>query len=158
MLSGALEQEHRDIDAGIEAYTAAQQQGREDTAALQRAMDALRRHIYLEEEFIFPTLKQGGMMAPIFVMLREHGGLWDRMDALDKSLAEAADAASLQSACSELLHLLDVHNSKEEPIIYAQADAALPKEAADRLHTFLEDGTMPAGWVAEKATPPSADG
>lgn len=152
-LAAALEREHRDIDGGIEEFTEQLTDGVSDPAPLVRAMNGLRRHIYLEEEILFPPLKDDGdMVMPIFVMLREHGGLWDRMGALDESLAEPADAASLQSACSELLHLLDVHNSKEEPIIYAQADAALPKAAADRLHAFLETGTMPEGWVAEKAT------
>lgn len=152
MLSGALEQEHRDIDAGIEAYTAAQQQGGDDTAALKRAMDALRRHIYLEEEFIFPTLKQGGMMAPIFVMLREHGELWDAMDRLDVALESGRTGDQIAQQCADLLAQLDSHNSKEEPVIYPQVDAALDEAATDRLWEFLDTGRTPEGWVCERAS------
>lgn len=149
-LAEALEQEHRDIDGGIEAYTAALRDGTADPEPLQRAMDGLRRHIYLEEEFLFPPLK-ATLMMPIFVMLREHGELWDAMDALDALLAGDTTSDALQNACRELLAKLDSHNSKEEPIIYPQADAVLEADANERLHSFLDEGRMPDGWRCEKA-------
>lgn len=151
-LGTALEREHRDIDGGIEAYTAGLERGVEDPTPLLRAMAGLRRHIYLEEEFLFPPLKDAGMVMPIFVMLREHGALWDSMASLDDSLADAADAHAMSTACTELLSLLDAHNSKEEPIIYTQADSTLSEDAGDELRSFLETGTMPDGWTCERAT------
>lgn len=153
-LSAALEQEHHDIDGGIEEYSSGLKHGETDPAPLLRAMNALRRHIYLEEEFLFPPLK-ATLMMPIFVMLREHGEIWDAMDALDAMLtsnADAdADADTLQDACRELLAKLESHNDKEEPIIYPQADVGLDDEASAKLHAFLENGTMPDGWRCEKA-------
>lgn len=149
-LSEALEREHRDIDGGIEEYSAGLSHGDTDATPLLRAMRGLRRHIYLEEEFLFPPLK-ATLMMPIFVMLREHGDLWDAMDGLDSLLASDADTDTLHNACRELLTKLDNHNSKEEPIIYPQADVALDTDAADRLRDFLERGTMPEGWRCEKA-------
>ena len=53
-LAAALEQEHREIDDGIAAFTAVPG----DRHALARAIGALRRHIYLEEEILFPLLSQ----------------------------------------------------------------------------------------------------
>lgn len=148
-LAEALEREHREIDGGIEEYAAAE--GNADPAPLLRAMAGLRRHIYLEEEFLFPPLKEAGMVMPIFVMLREHGQLWDAMDELDALLAGDGDPEMLRHACRELLSTLDAHNSKEEPIIYPQADAVLAPDAAARLHDFLRSGEMPPGWRCEKA-------
>ena len=58
----------------------------------------------------------------------------------------------LRAACDELLSRLDAHNSKEEPIIYPQADAHLTPEATQRLHAFLAEGILPEGWRCEKAT------
>ncbi|MBB5632092.1 hemerythrin-like domain-containing protein [Cryobacterium mesophilum] len=150
-LAQALEREHREIDGGIEEYTKALSEGDADPAPLVRATNGLRRHIYLEEEFLFPPLKANGLVMPIFVMLREHGELWDAMDALGALLASGADAATVQNACRELLAQLDSHNSKEEPIIYPQADAVLDPDAAARLHEFLDEGRMPEGWRCEKA-------
>ncbi|GAB3040430.1 hemerythrin domain-containing protein [Parafrigoribacterium mesophilum] len=150
-LATALEREHREIDGGIEAYTAGLAEGKNDTAPLLRAMDGLRRHIYLEEEFLFPPLRAGGLMVQLFVMVREHGDLWKTMEALDASLAadEASDA--LLELCATLLAQLDKHNTKEEPIIYPQADAVLSEEASAQLKAFLDSGRMPEGWVCQKA-------
>ena len=151
-LSAALEREHHDIDGGIEAYAAAVAAGTSDPAPLERAMAALRRHIYLEEEFIFPPLKDAGMMMPIFVMLREHGAIWDAMDGLDALLASDADTETRMNACRELLARLESHNMKEEPVIYPQADALLDDDTTERLRAFLATGAMPDGWRCEKAS------
>ena len=151
-LSEALENEHRNIDGGIEQYTAGLSQGNSDPGPLVRAMNGLRRHIYLEETFLFPPLKAVGLTMPIFVMVREHGELWDAMDALDTLLASDSESETLQNACRELLAKLDNHNSKEEPVIYPQADTKLEPDAAAQLHEFLENGTMPEGWRCEKAS------
>ena len=149
-ISAALEREHREIDGGIEEYSAGLSHGVTDPAPLLRAMRGLRRHIYLEEEFLFPPLKPTLMM-PIFVMLREHGELWEAMDALEALVATDIDADTVENACREILAKLDSHNEKEEPIIYPQADAALDAKASAKLHEFLGSGVMPEGWRCEKA-------
>ncbi|MBX3195845.1 MAG: hemerythrin domain-containing protein [Microbacteriaceae bacterium] len=148
-LSQALEREHREIDGGIEDYVAAGATG--DPAPLLRAMEALRRHIYLEEEFLFPPLKDAGMTMPVFVMLREHGELWDAMDGIERMLASDASPRERQDTCRGLLAMLDNHNSKEGPVIYPQADAVLAPEATVRLQDIIATGRMPDGWRCEKA-------
>lgn len=155
-LADALEREHRDIDGGIEEYSAGLAHNETDPAPLLRAMRALRRHIYLEEEILFPPLKTT-MMMPIFVMLREHGEIWDAMDALDTMLETDTDTDTLHNACRELLAQLETHNSKEEPIIYSKADVALDTDAAAQLHDFLQNGTMPENWRCEKAATARAE-
>jgi iron-sulfur cluster repair protein YtfE (RIC family) len=144
-LADALEQEHREIDAGIDEFAG----GSGDTASLVRAAAALRRHIYLEEEFLFPPLRTaGGLMAPVFVMVREHGEMWHTLDGLDGKLA----AGTLTGDdCTELVAQLQAHNPKEEQILYPQADAVLTAEASGELAEFMRSGTMPDGWVCEGA-------
>lgn len=151
-LSAALEREHRDIDGGIESFAEGVAGGKNEADTLLRALAALRRHIYLEEAFLFPPLRDAGMTMPIFVMEREHGQLWDTMGILEDELAGAgADQDKLVKTCTELLAQLDRHNSKEEPIIYPQADTALNHEATAELGSFLESGQMPVGWVCSRA-------
>lgn len=154
-LAAALEREHRDIDGGIEEYSSGLSHGDTAPGPLLRAMQGLRRHIYLEEEILFPPLK-ATLMMPIFVMLREHGELWDAMDALDELLVSDAHTDTLHNACRELLATLDTHNQKEEPVIYPHADIGLDEAASAKLHEFLDNGTMPAGWRCEKAASRSA--
>src|SRR6185312_17158906 len=67
-LAAVLEREHRGIDEGIERF-AAEPSSFEAARSLAAAIALLRRHIYLEEEFVFPALSGGGLVAPIFVML-----------------------------------------------------------------------------------------
>lgn len=152
ILSAALESEHREIDGGIETFTVGATNGDYDDAALLRALSALRRHIYLEEVFLFPPLRDAGLMMPIMVMEREHGELWQLMDTVQAAHDGGADPAELVPTCQNLLALLDRHNSKEEPIIYPQADAALDEQANAQLQEFIASGTMPEGWVCNRAT------
>lgn len=137
-LSSALEREHREIDAHIEAHIASL-----DPAERSSAFTALRRHIYLEEEFLFPPLRDAGLVGPIFVMLREHGELWSAMDAIER-LPEPESAA----ACAGLLERLAAHNDKEEPIVYPEVDKISQAEA---VLAMLADSTMPDGWICEQA-------
>lgn len=158
-LSEAFTHEHHQIDAGIEEYLAQDESSDQHrrVVPLLSAMEALRRHIYLEEEIVFPHLPAGPLMMPLMVMRREHRELWRRMDALAETLRGDAtgggdgDGATdgLADACQELLSLLEDHNSKEEPIIYPHLDADLDPSEQARVRTLLEEGTLPEGWVCE---------
>lgn len=178
-LGAALEREHREIDAGIDAFRGSASDGgtrpaddairaaargtqpgdgathaEQDRAVmlLRRAMDALRRHIYLEEEFLFPAMR-AQFAIPIGVMLREHGEIWQTLDAMQAKLAESDSRSDLLSACEELAGQLDRHNGKEEPIFYTQADRSLDAVQAKELDDFLRSGQMPPGWICQVARP-----
>ena len=147
-LSAALEREHREIDEGIAAYTG----GNTDPSARQQligALAALRRHIYLEEQFLFPPLRGSGLIAPVFVMVREHGQMWHALAALDAALADDGRPAADQ--LDPLVALLEAHNPKEEQILYPQADTALNGEASAELKTFIDTGELPGDWVCQRA-------
>ena len=142
-LATALEREHHEIDEGLAAF-----RSDGEAARLRDAVSALRRHVYLEEVLVFPSLRQAGMMAPGFVMLREHGEMWQVLDRLDVSV----DRADLEQLCGELEPLLQAHNGKEEPILYPQVDAVLDEDQSAALRSFLATGSTPAGWVCEQAS------
>ncbi len=150
-LAAALEREHREIDEGIAAFLAEQDDGRGETEPLTRAIAALRRHIFLEEEFLFPPLSDAGMVAPVFVMLREHGEIWDTIDVLEAQLEADPGGAAMAEICEQLLARLERHNAKEEPILYPQADDVLSESASASLEAFLAAGEMPAGWICAQA-------
>ena len=145
-LAATLEREHHEIDDGIAKFAAAPG----DQQPLVRAIRALRRHIYLEEEILFPLLHQAerALGAPLFVMLREHGQIWTLLDSLEDDL-DAASPALIRQLESHLLH----HNLKEEKVLYPRADEVLPTAAAERLWSLLDSGEMPEGWVCFKARP-----
>lgn len=150
-VSAALEREHREIDSAIEAFIEKLDVGGVQPEPLAAALEALRRHIYLEEVFVFPPIREVGLVMPIFVMLREHGELWQTMDALSDLLTAGTDTEGLRGTCRRLLGQLEQHNSKEEPVIYPQANIALPPPTIAELTRFMKTGHTPHGWVCQHA-------
>jgi len=149
-LAEALTREHHDIDAGVDAFVEALDGGEVNAEPLQRAFAALRRHIYLEEEVLFPPIRRAGMMMPILVMTKEHGVIWQLMDALDDLLnADETDVEAVRSTCQQLMAALDQHNAKEEPIVYPRASTDLTAAEATRLGELIETGSTPSGWLCE---------
>lgn len=150
-LAAGLEREHREIDAGIAAFVAALDAGRTEPEPLNRAAQALRRHIYLEERFLLPPLAAAGLVAPVLVMLREHGQIWRSLDAVQAQLDSGTDRTALRQRVRELTVQLQHHNLKEERILYPESDRALTGPAQEELRAFLDAGDLPEGWVCERA-------
>lgn len=153
-LSAALEREHQEIDAGIGDFLDKLDAGSVDAEALRATLAALRRHIYLEEQLLFPPISKGAQMMSVFGMIRGHGEIWRTVDALDGLVGgpdDPADPDTLREVCQRLVALLVDHNKVEEPVIYPAADTGLAPEQAAELAEFLEAGRMPEGWVCAKA-------
>jgi len=169
-IAKALIKEHHDIDAGIEQFMARKGElntdthtgevntdtssdtARESANSLLKAFAALRRHIYLEEEFVFPALADPSLAMAIMVMYREHGSIWRLMDQAEEQISNhSTDQAQIIKTCEVMLRELERHNAKEEPIIYPHTDADLTEEQRQRLVQFLDSGEMPAGWICREA-------
>ena len=150
-LSAALEREHQEVDAGLAAFLDKLASGAVDTAALDVTLHALRRHIYLEEQLLFPPLRQGALMASIFGMIRGHGEIWRTMDTLADLAADGTGHDAIRDTCGQLATLLAEHNTVEEPVIYPAADTGLDEATATELAEFIKGGRLPDGWVCAKA-------
>lgn len=150
-LAADLTREHREIDVAIEAFIAKLDCGGVQHELLTETLETLRRHVYLEEVFLFPPLRDAGIVMPIFVMMREHGQLWRTMDALTDLLADGNDSTRLRDTCVQLLDQLHQHNSKEEPVIYPNADTDVPPQTNAELRRFIKTGRAPDGWVCQQA-------
>ncbi|KKW63722.1 hemerythrin domain-containing protein [Mycolicibacterium elephantis] len=151
-LSAALEHEHRIIDRGIEIFadSADNHVTAEQRDALVNAVAVLRRHIYLEEEYLFPPLRAAGMVGPVMVMVHEHAQMWPLLDQIDECLADG-DAAKAAQLCRELLTQLGSHNWKEERILYPQADDTLSAADRDEMSDLVATAQVPEGWVCHGA-------
>ena len=100
-LSAVLKREHRDIDSETETFIEKLDGGSVQPEPLTTALEALRRHIHREEAFLFPPIREAGMVMPIFVMMREHGALWRTIDALTDLLADGKDRRRLGDTCRQ---------------------------------------------------------
>lgn len=148
-LKDVLERDHREIDDALEGYADGSVSSTHAQLGLKRAVNELRRHIYAEEELLFPALRDAGMTGPILVMLREHGQMWAILDTLDEGLVDGAGDEVMRSACRELLLLLQDHNPKEELILYPQVDRVVGENASVHVRELLDSGQVPAGWVCQ---------
>ncbi|MBS9535258.1 hemerythrin domain-containing protein [Mycobacterium sp. M1] len=150
-LSVAMKHEHHEVDEGIEAFVAKLDGGVVDADGLHSTLNILRRHAYMEENFIFPPLRQGHLMMSIFGMLRGHGEIWRTMDVAEQLAADGSDHDKIRATCEQLLAQLAQHNKVEEAVVYAGADVDLEPAKAAEWAAFIDGGTMPDGWVCEKA-------
>lgn len=142
-LAAELQGEHREIDRRLEAY--ASDPGPAAATGVREAVALLRRHIWVEEEHLFPALRDRGLLAPVLVMLREHGRIWERLDVLERELREDPRGAaySCHLLCAELQH----HNAKEERILYPEVDASVPDAERPAVSALVREVALPAGWV-----------
>jgi hemerythrin-like domain-containing protein len=145
----ALEREHREIDGHLETFETGVASGEWRAEELSRAAVTLRRHIYVEETRVFPLLREAGLFGPVAVMLREHGEIWQALDEVEASNLGRSAASSALASCEQLTQLLDAHNRKEEAILYPATDRMLEAKADAELRSFLQEATLPEGWVCE---------
>lgn len=145
--SHVLERQHREIDAGIIDIAG----GQGTIPALAAALALLRRHIYLEEAVLFPPLEQAGLTMPIFVMQREHGQMWPLLERLEAACRAGQAADALGPDCGELLRQLQIHNPKEEQIVYAAADRLQGEVGDASLVDALVAAEAPDGWACANA-------
>ena len=148
-ISSVLEHDHREIDAGLSHFRDGLASGEWRSSAFAGAAAALRRHIYLEEEILFPPLRRAGMVAPVGVMVREHGEIWQALDALDRLIEAGGDPARALGLFTTLQTILEAHNFKEEQALYPTADRALGDDVAGQVQRALTDPAAPPGWRPE---------
>lgn len=150
-LVAMLEDEHQQIDAAIDGFLADRSPDGRETGPLLAAVSALRRHIYLEEEFLFPSLPDPALAAPVFVMLREHAQIWRLLDSLEREI-RADDGEAATQLCRQLGVLLLHHNQKEERIIYPAAAETIPDPTLEQIAELSETTPgAPTNWICVKA-------
>lgn len=145
--SELLEVEHRQIDAGIEGIL--DQTGQ--LSDLAQSLALLRVHLYVEEEILFPPLEEIGITMPIFVMKSEHGEMWPLLETLTLACEHNRPIESIQDPCLHLFQLLQVHNPKEEEVVYTAADKLAAEQADNALVTAMQAAELPEGWVCAAA-------
>lgn len=145
-----LERDHHRIDGYFETFAASLSgDGPIDADAFEAGASGLRHHIYVEEVLHFPAMKAGGLMGPVFVMLREHGQLWDRLDEITVQLEADADAETIRPIWTALADGLEAHNEKEEVILYPAGDDLLDDSLSEEIKETLANPVIPDGWTCE---------
>lgn len=147
LASAWLEQQHQRIDAGILGVL----DGSGTQAQLRHALMLLRAHLHLEETVLFPVLEAANLAMPVFVMKREHGQMWPLLQRLVADEADALDDGSRKALCGDLNQLLQIHNGKEEQILYTVVDRLVAEGDEDLALASLERVRAPQDWLPAAA-------
>jgi hemerythrin-like domain-containing protein len=123
--------DHRSCDELWTRVEAASDEGAESIAAAWRCFDtALRSHLAMEEEVLFPAFEAATGMkdsGPTFVMRMEHDQMRGLLDQMGAAL-ERGDHETLLDQGDTLLLLIQQHNQKEEGMLYPMSERALAAE------------------------------
>jgi hemerythrin-like domain-containing protein len=121
--------DHRRCDSiWAEIEGAAEGDSRSDIPGLWQRFDAaMRRHLAMEEEVLFPAFEQATGMTgggPTFVMRSEHEQMRGLLEQMS-SVVGAGDFDEFLDLGDTLLMLIQQHNQKEEHMLYPMAEQAL---------------------------------
>lgn len=94
--------------------------------AVTRFDSALRAHLAMEEDVLFPAAEQAGLPpnGPTRVMRREHDEMRSLLDRMSGATLEGRHSAVLDDG-DTLLMLIQQHNEKEEGVLYPMAESLL---------------------------------
>lgn len=145
--SQRLQKQHRQIDAGIRGIV----DGNGSYAALMQSLKLLYLHIYVEETFLFPPLEEFGITMPVFVMKKEHGEMWPYMQVLGEACEARPPMGTLHDTALSLFRLLQVHNPKEEEVVYTSADRLVEEQPDQPWLESLNTTEIPDGWTCAMA-------
>ncbi len=130
--------DHRACDEAWALLEDALGDSRADCPALWKTFDeAMRRHLAMEEEVMFPAFEQATGMTggPTMVMRMEHEQMRALLDDMGRCM-QALDHQGTLDRGDTLLMLIQQHNLKEEGMLYPMAAQALDgrwSELTDRL-------------------------
>jgi hemerythrin-like domain-containing protein len=141
-----MSQDHRNCDQFFANAEAAAANGDWDAAneILDEFINAMERHLGIEEQTLFPAFEQetGMLSGPTEMMRMEH----DQMRSLFTEMRDAMDQQDSDEylgVAETLLILMQQHNMKEEQILYTMMDQRL-SEDVDGWQTKFEAWTAPA--------------
>ena len=143
-----LTEQHRSMELGIAGLV----DGSGSRQELADAVYLLRRHIHVEEAFLFPVIEQDAGRAMALAQMRyEHGDMWPHIESAINLLAAKADLDDLLPASEALLRLLGIHDRKEEEAIYSVADRYRPGDGRPSFADLFQTREIPAGWKCRYA-------
>jgi iron-sulfur cluster repair protein YtfE (RIC family) len=138
IISEFLQHDHHDLDERFVHAQRLVQSAEWDLAkvAIVRFARALREHIAMEQEILFPALATVvDVSGPCHVMNIEHNEIHHLLELLYAACRDHEKLA-FNVATKQLQQLLRSHNDKEENILYPLADRVLANDAEELIATM----------------------
>ncbi len=145
-VSAALGSEHRWINQRFETFRQGLARGQVDADPFAESMKVLHRHIYMEEEILFPVLETRGLVDVTTLLVQEHGEICRYGNAVEALIQRNAGHRRIQTTFKALHSLLEEHNFKEERVLYPAADQILQGRELTQILRQLKETNPPEGW------------
>lgn len=139
-ITAVLTADHRHEDRLFAAATQAAEQV--DWFACHQQFNAflraLKRHMKIEEEVLFPAFEQATGMSsgPTWVMRQEHQQMLAMLDEIAAAIA-AHNAENFRALAQSFEGLMAAHSAKEEHVLYPLCDEALPDRSGEKLQELV---------------------
>lgn len=134
------ESDHDRLDELFRAYQQHKRTDHEKAKELFRQFKfGLQRHIVWEEEILFPLFEsRSGLTSngPTYIMRSEHRQIGKHLEAIH----EKVNASDPESDYDEqmMLNILELHNQKEEHILYPAIDRLISDEEREKVFKTME--------------------
>lgn len=143
-----LTEQHRIIEEGIVGLV----DGSGSRKELTKAIYLLRKHIYVEEEVLFPIVAEDGKREMALAQMKyEHGDMWPHLELAIELLERNAPLDDLFKPANALMELLHIHDAKEEEAIYTIAHRYAAQATNPPLASLFKTYDIPAGWKCLRA-------
>lgn len=119
--------------------------GRREAGFIARASEDLQRHLFIEEELLFPLVKERS--AAVASLQQEHGRVCDLIEELQILLRREADQSAVETCSARLMGVLAAHNAVEDLGIYPDLLILLGPARAEALLAKAERVELPRDWV-----------
>ena len=137
---------HHRVEGHLIDFREELERGRPKVEFLTRASTDLFQHMFVEEELLFPLLKER-LAAVVASLEEEHGRVFDLMEELVELLRRDADREALQACTARLMGALAAHNAAEDFGIYPDLLTFLGPSRAEILLLEVERAEVPRGWM-----------
>lgn len=145
-VSEFFEQDHQRLDSAIKGFRHSLEQGVPDRDYFNQLLQGLHRHIFWEEDLLFPLVKPSGAIETIEEFCTDHALIWKNLAELEVGLAQGVPCGQLEMTLNEMSEMLEAHNIDEERTIYAQADQLCDNHAATEFLDRVRVMDTPRDW------------
>ncbi len=114
-----LIEDHRELDVKLEKLRDIISKGEIDTVLFAQISKSLKRHIYIEEEEIFPSIskRSNELRQRIAGLEMEHASIWMLLDRVEKEIS-VRNVEKSPKYIEEISSILVSHNEQEEDKVY----------------------------------------
>ncbi len=138
-----LERDHEAETKRIKSILKLAENGKFVPDSFELFQQNLKKHIYIEEQFVFPSLLEGDpdLRGPLAGLEMEHASLWMLMDRIESEILDS-NFTKTPKYLDEILRILTVHNDLESRNIYPRI--------VDDSSLLIDEIVRPEGWVCKR--------